>query len=81
MTIVSVHEAKTNLSKLLKLVEAGEEVVIARGQVPVARLVPEVSTKRKLGYGSFAEAKGKMPAAAFLESLPEDDMRLWEGRE
>lgn len=37
---VSVHEAKTNLSKLLERVEAGEEVIIARAGHPVARLTP-----------------------------------------
>ena len=37
MTTVNVHEAKTNLSRLLAQVEAGEEVVIARNGKPVAR--------------------------------------------
>jgi prevent-host-death family protein len=40
MSTVSVHEAKTHLSRLLQQVEAGEEVVIARAGEPVARLVP-----------------------------------------
>jgi len=40
MRIVKVHEAKTHLSKLLGLVDAGEEIVIQRGDVPVAKLVP-----------------------------------------
>ena len=40
MDPVSVHEAKTHLSRLLQRVEAGEEVVIARAGEPVARLVP-----------------------------------------
>ncbi|MBK5223124.1 MAG: type II toxin-antitoxin system Phd/YefM family antitoxin [Acidimicrobiia bacterium] len=40
MTSVGVHEAKTQLSELLRRVEAGEDVVICRGDVPVARLVP-----------------------------------------
>ncbi|MFA7567813.1 MAG: type II toxin-antitoxin system prevent-host-death family antitoxin [Alkalispirochaeta sp.] len=40
MKTVTVHEAKTHLSRLLRTVEAGETVVIARGSVPVARLVP-----------------------------------------
>ena len=35
-----MHEAKTKLSKLLALVEAGEDVVITRGGKPVAKLVP-----------------------------------------
>ena len=37
--VVNVHEAKTQLSRLLERVEAGEEVVIARAGRPVARLV------------------------------------------
>lgn len=37
---VNVHQAKTQLSKLLQNVEAGQEVVIARAGVPIARLVP-----------------------------------------
>jgi prevent-host-death family protein len=40
MRTVNVHEAKTHLSRLLAQVEAGEEVIIARGGKPVARLVP-----------------------------------------
>jgi len=43
MAQVNVHEAKTQLSRLLARVEAGEEIVIARNGEPVARLVP-VST-------------------------------------
>jgi prevent-host-death family protein len=40
MTKVTIHVAKTNLSKLIAQVEAGEEVVICRGDKEVARLVP-----------------------------------------
>jgi prevent-host-death family protein len=40
MTEVGVHEAKTNLSRLLRRVRAGEEITITRGGEPVARLVP-----------------------------------------
>jgi len=40
MRIVNVHKAKTELSRLLEAVEQGEDVVIARAGVPVARLVP-----------------------------------------
>lgn len=38
MQTVNIHEAKTNLSRLLEAVEAGEEVVIARAGRPVAKL-------------------------------------------
>ncbi len=40
----TVHNAKTNLSKILRTVEEGAEVVIARGSEPVARLMP-ISSK------------------------------------
>jgi antitoxin (DNA-binding transcriptional repressor) of toxin-antitoxin stability system len=40
MPTVTVHEAKTHLSRLLAQVEAGEEVVIARGKVQIAKIVP-----------------------------------------
>ena len=46
---VNVHEAKTQLSRLLERVEAGEEIVIARGGKPVARLVPLERGPRDLG--------------------------------
>ena len=50
MSIFTVHQAKTQLSKLLALVGKGEEVVIARGNEPVARLVPfETAKPRRSG--------------------------------
>jgi prevent-host-death family protein len=51
MVEVNVHEAKTQLSKLLARVEAGEEVVISRAGRPVARLTPvaRASKRRKPG--------------------------------
>ncbi len=36
----TVHQAKTNLSKLLKEAEEGKEVIITRGKTPVAKIVP-----------------------------------------
>ena len=61
MKIVNVHEAKTNLSALLAQVEQGEEVVIARNGVRVARLVREEPQHRREpglwrslpGWGTF----------------------------
>ncbi|MFN0147514.1 MAG: type II toxin-antitoxin system Phd/YefM family antitoxin [Dehalococcoidia bacterium] len=50
MQTVNVHAAKTHLSRLLQLVEGGEEVVIARAGRPVARLVRvETGAERVLG--------------------------------
>lgn len=51
---VTIHEAKTHLSKLLAAVERGEEVVIARRDKPVARLVPEKAKKPMRRLGTLA---------------------------
>jgi prevent-host-death family protein len=57
MAQVNVHEAKTQLSKLLARVAAGEEIVIARAGKPVARLVPveQKRTRRVLGLDAGKE--------------------------
>jgi len=55
---VNVHEAKTQLSKLLAKVEQGEEVVIARDRTPIAKLVPfQPPAKKRLRVGDW---KGRM---------------------
>jgi prevent-host-death family protein len=46
MRSVTVHEAKTNLSKLIEQACRGEEVIIARGATPVVRLVPAGESTR-----------------------------------
>lgn len=46
---MNVHQAKTELSRLLEAVEAGEDVIIARAGVPVARLVPVPADPRVPG--------------------------------
>jgi prevent-host-death family protein len=50
MSEVGIHEAKTHLSRLLRRVAAGEEIVIAKGGKPVARLIPfQKPARRELG--------------------------------
>ena len=44
--IVNIHEAKTNLSKLIALLQKGEEVIIAKSGSPVAKLIPIEKKKR-----------------------------------
>lgn len=51
----TVHEAKTNLSKLIRLALAGEEVIIARGDLPVVKLTPLVEEKPQRRAGGAAE--------------------------
>ena len=73
---VSVHQAKTHLSRLIERAEAGEEVIIARGKTPVARLVPIARPKVERRFGAM---KGKARVtAAFFEPLPEDELAFWE---
>ena len=76
MPIVSVHEAKMRLSRLLAQVEAGEDVVIARRGKPVARLVScKPRTERR-----FGAMKGKIALTdAFFEPLPDDEFGSCEG--
>jgi len=57
MYIYNVHEAKTNLSKLLKLVEEGKEVTIAKAGVPVAEIV---KPKKKLKPRKRGALAGKI---------------------
>ncbi len=51
MTQVTIHEAKTHLSRLIKQVLSGEEVVIAKGKNPLVKIIPlpNVHIKRKTG--------------------------------
>lgn len=70
----SVHEAKTNLSKLIVLALEGDDVVIARGTAPVVRLVPVVPH----GKRCFGVLKGKISIdARFDEPLPDDELLGW----
>ncbi len=76
MVIVNVHEAKTNLSRLLKRAEAGEDVVIARNGKPVARLTPV----RKQGERQPGSIDGLFTVPdSFFDPLPEEELALWEG--
>nr|ART37478.1 E234 [uncultured bacterium] len=74
MAQFSVHDAKTNLSRLIADALAGGEVVIARGNVPVVRLVPVVPR----GARCFGAFKGRIAMdARFDEPLPEDELGGW----
>lgn len=54
MIEVNIHEAKTQLSRLIARVEQGEEVVIARAGEPVAKLVRAEGSKRNRKLGAYA---------------------------
>ena len=66
MSVSTIHEAKTNLSRLIQKAE--------RGKTPVARIVPIKKPKRR----NLAIFKGKFTVGPeFFEPLPEDELRLW----
>jgi len=72
MTKVTIHVAKTNLSKLIAKVEAGEEVVICRGDKEVARLVPANDQSKVLPNRGFGNLKGVIEFHdTFFDPLPE----------
>ena len=73
---VTIHAAKTNLSKLIEAALAGEEVVIANGKQPVVRLVPIARTRFTIG-----PLKGELtgPGPDFFEPMSESDLAVWEG--
>jgi prevent-host-death family protein len=73
---ISIHAAKTHLSRLIARAEAGEEIIIARGRKPVVKLVA-LAPKSKRVPGGW---KGKFTVGPeFFEPLPEDELALWYG--
>ena len=73
--IINVHEAKTQLSRLLDKAHAGEEIVLHKAGKPYARLVPlKPPSKRSLGF---------MPGVVgpeFFEPLPQSELDAWKGK-
>jgi prevent-host-death family protein len=77
MTTVTIHKAKTQLSKLIEQAEKGEEVIIARGKTSVARLVRYAPEQPNRGFGSM---KGKVWLdESFWDPLPDEELKLWQG--
>ena len=73
---VNVHEAKTQLSRLLAEVERGGEVVVARNGRPVAKLIPfPKAAKKRLRVGNW---KGRIWISPDFDApLPEAVLKDW----
>jgi prevent-host-death family protein len=70
MTVVNMHEAKTNLSKLVKRAAAGEEIIVAKAGEPVAKIVAYTAPPKKPRVpGSM---KGQIWIAPDFDELPEE---------
>ena len=74
--MVNIHEAKTQFSKLVQQAAAGEEIVIAKAGVPLARLVPYRSHAGPRRPGAW---KGKVRIAADFDELPDELARAFAG--
>lgn len=72
---VNIHEAKTQLSRLLALVENGEEVVIARHGKPIARLEAyEAPPSRRFGTLNIPP----IPDSVFFDPMTDEELAEWE---
>jgi prevent-host-death family protein len=69
----TVHQAKTNLSRLIKEAESGKEVIITRGKQPVARLVPVAGVSKKRIPGSMRGQLWSAPDA--FDPLSDEELR------
>ncbi len=77
MTVVNIYDAKTQLSKLIEEAAAGNDVIIARGGKPVARLTRLDSSKRKLRFGVL---KGKIEISGEFDApLTSEVLGQFEG--
>ncbi len=75
MIVHNVHETKTNLSRLLDRVEAGEEIIIGRSGRPIAKLVPLLAGRRQLG----GDEGRVILSPDFDAPLPESVLKDFEG--
>ena len=74
---VTIHQAKTHLSHLLQLVESGEEVVVCRGKLPVAKIVPPGSSCfSRPKVGKATSQRFQIPDAAFAP-LGAEELNHW----
>ena len=77
METVNIHQAKTQLSRLLSRVELGEEIIISNRGVPVAKLVPHQPPKSR--RQSLGKDLGIFTVPADFNELPEDLLTAFEG--
>jgi prevent-host-death family protein len=74
--VVNIHEAKTHFSKLLRRVQGGQEVIIAKASKPIARIVP--LTKTEPSGRVFGAFKGWIECAPDAFDVSDDAADLFE---
>lgn len=78
METVNIHQAKTNLSRLLSRVELGEEIIISNRGIPVAKLVPFRSSSNRRSCLGLDQGRFTVPED-FNAPLPDDILAAFEG--
>lgn len=79
MKRINMHDAKSNLSRYIEELQAGEEIVLCRRNVPVARIVPvEGASRSETRPVGLARDQFEVPEA-FFEPLPEDITESFSG--
>jgi prevent-host-death family protein len=74
---VTIHQAKTHLSRLLQQVERGEVVVVCRGKLPVAKIVPSGPSRvTRPKVGKATSQRFNIPADAFAP-LRDEELKQW----
>jgi prevent-host-death family protein len=74
--ITNIHQAKSQLSRLIERAVAGEEVIISKAGKPVAKLVPYAQKKQQRRLGLL---KGKIRIARDFDELPEELAAAFRG--
>lgn len=74
---VTVHQAKTHLSQILKQIERGEEVVICRASHPVARLIPFESKKGARPKVGRVTSAPVLQTPGVFDPLGDEEMKEW----
>ncbi len=78
MEIITTHKAKTELSKLLKRAEEGESILVARGNKPVAMIVPPPHATLHKGRGFGAWQGQVVIPDSFFDPMSDEELRAWE---
>ena len=73
---VSIHEAKTQFSRLVEQAHAGQEIILAKAGKPYARIMPLAPASAKRQRGRVMN----IDDTAFFDPLPEEELATWEGR-
>ena len=81
--IVNIYAAKTRLSRLVDQAAAGEEIIIARGDKPVAVLKnytsEDMARRRRAAFGCMAGRYPPVPDSVFFDPMSEEELALWYG--